>query len=136
LRGPGAGTMYLEMSTHSRIGMSELDPHVERVQYLRAVLKAVPNGVGLGQLAALLAVAAEAGLSVNDLSDRIDAPQQTASRYVAQLIGRYQDDFGQNQPIPLVEQRVSVADPRKRALYLTPHGREVVKAIIAAGWGA
>jgi hypothetical protein len=52
------------------------------------------------------------------------------------LIGRYQDDFGQNQPIPLVEQRVSVADPRKRALYLTPHGREVVKAIIAAGWGA
>jgi DNA-binding MarR family transcriptional regulator len=125
--------MYLEMSTHSRIGMSELDPHVELVQYLRAVLKAVPNGVGLGQLAALLAVAAEA---VNDLSDRIDAPQQTASRYVAQLIGRYQDDFGQNQPIPLVEQRVSVADPRKRALYLTPHGREVVKAIIAAGWGA
>jgi DNA-binding MarR family transcriptional regulator len=116
--------------------MSELDPHVELVQYLRAVLKAVPNGVGLGQLAALLAVAAEAGLSVNDLSDRIDAPQQTASRYVAQLIGRYQDDFGQNQPIPLVEQRVSVADPRKRALYLTPHGREVVKAIIAAGWGA
>jgi DNA-binding MarR family transcriptional regulator len=128
--------MYSKMSTHSKVGTSEFDLPFEQIRSLRAVLRAVPDGLGLGQLAALLAVAAEPGLSVTDLSDCIDAPQQTGSRYAAQLMGRYQDDFGRDQPNPLVEQRVSVADPRKRALYITPRGREVVKAIIAAGWGA
>ena len=114
--------------------MLESEPSIHRIRSLQAILRMVPKGLGLGQLAALFAVAAEAGLSVNDLSDRIEVPQQTASRYAAQLMGRYQDSLSDDPLTPLVEQRVSVEDPRKRALFLTPHGLAVVEAIIAAGW--
>ena len=41
------------------------------------------------ELVALLAVGVEAGLSVNELSERIGAPQQSTSRYVSVLTGRY-----------------------------------------------
>lgn len=119
------------MGINSEIGISLPEASVKAVGRLRAVLAAVPPGLGLGPLGALLAVAEEAGLSVNDLAERIGAPQQTASRYVAQLLGRYQESAG--PPVPLLEQRVSMDDPRRRALFLTPDGFAAVESLVAAG---
>ncbi len=106
---------------------------IEAVGSLRAVLGAVPHGLGLGPLGALLAVASEPGLSVNDLADRLGVPQQTASRHVSQLMGRYQESAAEEPPAPLLEQRVSVEDPRRRALFLTPDGFAAVEILVAAG---
>ena len=80
---------------------------------------------------ALLAIAREPGLSINQLGDRLRVPQQTASRYAAQLQGRYQSsstvDFARN---PLLSLEVSAHDPRSRALYLTAHGKKRVADIL------
>lgn len=119
------------MSINTESGTSLPEASVEAIGCLRAVLAAVPQGLGLGPLGALLAVAVEAGLSVNDLAERIGAPQQTASRYVAQLMGRYQESA--EPPVPLLEQRVSVDDPRRRALFLTSDGLAAVETLVAAG---
>lgn len=124
------------MGMNSELGTSVPEQAFDRVDRLKAVFAAIPLGMGLGQLGALLAVASEEGLSVNDLADRIGAPQQTASRYAAQLMGRYQEAGDDKPAIPLVEQRVSLDDPRKRALFLTADGAAVVRVIVEAGWPA
>jgi DNA-binding MarR family transcriptional regulator len=87
--------------------------------------------MSLPQLVALLAVANEPGISVNEVADRIGAPQQTASRHVSVLMGRYSapDAPGGLATEPLIEQTISADDPRKRALRLTPHGRDVLASL-------
>ncbi len=117
-------------------GMSEVGASVEGIEKLAAVLAAVPVNLGLPQLQAILAVGACPGLSVNELAERLTVPQQTASRYVAQLMGRYQDLGDSGMPDPIVEQRVSLIDPRKRALFLTSYGRSMIAKLVAAGWEA
>ena len=73
---------------------------------------------------ALVAVAREPGLSITQLAERMEVPQQTASRYAATLLGRFQyptsADFARN---PLLSLEVSSSDPRSRALYLPAHGK-------------
>lgn len=88
--------------------------------------------LSLPQLVALLTIAVEPGLSVNDLADRIGLPQQTASRYVAILLGRYETP-GQSPPHPLISQGVSEDDPRKRALFLTGLGENLVRRLLPHG---
>lgn len=114
--------------------MSELDSPDDGIKALERLLEAVPGGLGLGPLLALVSVGTTPGISVNELAERIDVPQQTASRYVAQLMGRYQEIVDNILPAPFLEQRVSTNDPRKRALYLTDQGRKTISDMLAAGW--
>src|SRR5262245_20485732 len=94
---------------------------------LSAVLDAlgtVEAALELPMMLVLLAIAKSPGLSINDLGELIGVPQQTASRYVAILQGRYQSP-GQINTFarhPLVSYEVSADDPRRRALYLTERG--------------
>ena len=97
---------------------------------MAAFLQAVPERLGLGPLTALVAVASRPGLSVNDLAASLGVPQQTASRHVATLLGR------SGKSAPLIEQRISVEDPRRRALVVTAAGREILDSLATAGWGA
>ncbi len=85
--------------------------------------------LNLPQLVALLSVAIEPGLSVNDLADRVAVPQQTASRYVAVLLGRYESASGQGPRHALISQGVNDEDPRKRALFLTEYGAEMITRV-------
>jgi DNA-binding MarR family transcriptional regulator len=83
----------------------------------------------------LVAIAAEPGISVNELAQRIDVPQQSASRYVSVLLGRYQDPMAGPQTRILVEQRISEEDPRRRALFLTLEGTTLLTNIVYAAFG-
>ena len=114
--------------------MTEADEPIDGIRELEQILAAVPMALGLPHLQAIVAVGASPGLSVNELAARLKVPQQTASRYVAQLMGQYQGGWDNDSLQPLVEQRVSLSDTRKRALYLTRNGRKAIERVIAAGW--
>ena len=105
------------------------------IDRLEALLAAVPGDLALPQLRALVAIAAEPGISVNELPQRIDVPQQSASRYVSVLLGRYQDPMGGAPTRILAEQRISEEDPRRRALFLTLEGTALLATIVHAAFG-
>ena len=122
------------MSLNAIVGMTDVSAPIDGIERLAQIFAAVPITLGLPQLQAIVVVGASPGLSVNELAERLNVPQQTASRYVAQLTGRYQEIGETSLPEPMIEQRVSLSDPRKRALYLTWHGRTTIEKLIAAGW--
>lgn len=108
------------------------NPHRERPPsglQLRNALMAVQGHISLPQLVVLLTIRIEPGLSVNDLADKLNIPQQSASRYVALLAGRYQTETEQPLFEPLVLQRISDSDPRSRALYITPAGDSMLATL-------
>ncbi len=106
-------------------------PDLSRLVALRAALLPLQEQISLAQLVSLLTIAAEPGLSVQGLADRMGAPQASASRYVSVLLARYQGP-GEKPPKPFIKQEVSTDDPRRRALFLNDHGRELVLAILGA----
>jgi DNA-binding MarR family transcriptional regulator len=109
---------------------------------LRDALEPVAvEGLSLEVLMGLLAIALEPGVSVNELAERLHTPQQTASRYAAILLGRYQEPTvasGQPPKWPLVVQEVHAEDPRRRAMFLTDRGKEFVDDLLShlSGSGA
>lgn len=103
---------------------------VLKLQRLRNTFQRVQDQLGLPQVICLLAIAETPGLSVNDLSARTSIPQQSASRHVAILLGRYQDAHARTSPTAFIEQRVSSADPRKRALFMTDAGYDLVRQLL------
>lgn len=98
--------------------------------HLQSQLSAV-EALGLPPLICLLAIAQDEGLSVTELSERTGSPQQSVSRYVSMLLARYQLDVTTTPPPALIEQRINPADPRKRALYLSDGGRDVIRALLS-----
>jgi DNA-binding MarR family transcriptional regulator len=111
-----------------------LDRSAQLTRFYDCMRKIEPE-VSLPLLATLFAIESSPGLSVNDLAKAIDVPQQTASRYVSILQGRYQpvgsseNFFGKE---PWIEIAISPTDPRRRAIYLTPRGRSRIDAILRA----
>lgn len=97
---------------------------------LRDALTELQGSMSLAQLVALITIAMEPGLSVNDLGDRLQIPQQTASRHVAVLTGRYHGELSDAPLEPLIVQQINTSDPRKRALFLSPAGDEIVAAML------
>ena len=111
----------------------------------RAILDALSRGLqpiheqlSLSQLLALVIIAREPGLSVNDVAERMRVTQQAASRTLGTLAGRYAPDAGERPP-ELVRQEISKTDPRRRAVYLTDAGldllEDVLEAFLAGGEG-
>jgi DNA-binding MarR family transcriptional regulator len=86
--------------------------------------------ISLPQALALITIARTPGLSVNELAERLDQPQQTVSRHVAVLLGRYQISETV-VPRAFIRQEVNVKDPRSRALFLSPEGQSLLKALVA-----
>jgi DNA-binding MarR family transcriptional regulator len=109
--------------------LSDIDPLALK-QLRDALMRA--ETLGLPAVICLITIALKEGISVSELADQTGAPQQSASRYVSQLMGRYQTEFSSTPFEPLVEQRISAADPRKRSLYLTQCGATLVRELIAA----
>jgi DNA-binding MarR family transcriptional regulator len=107
--------------------------NLRRLSAVFDALAPVESDLGLPLLLTLLAIAKRPGLSINDLAELISVPQQTASRYVAILQGRYQSPgqienaFVRN---PLVSFEVSAEDPRRRALYLSARGEARVSEFL------
>jgi DNA-binding MarR family transcriptional regulator len=109
-----------------------LGPRDQRqLSALRAALMPLQEQLSLAHLVSLLTIAAEPGLSVKDLADRTGTPQASASRYVSVLLGRY-STTGEKPIVPLITQEISADDPRRRALYLSDHGREVVMTLLGS----
>ncbi|MDY0885378.1 MarR family winged helix-turn-helix transcriptional regulator [Dongia soli] len=104
---------------------------VVKLAQLRAGLETVQSELSLQQLIALIAIASRPGLSVNELAEELNLPQQTASRYVSILLGRYQN-VSNTVPVPLITQQINDEDPRKRALLLTEQGQQRLNRLLEA----
>ena len=92
---------------------------------LRDRLLPLQHKLSLPQLLSLLSIAAEPGLSVSDLGERLRIPQASASRYASVLLGRYEGPAG-NPVTPLISQEINKRNPRRRALTLTDEGRRLL----------
>jgi DNA-binding MarR family transcriptional regulator len=89
--------------------------------------------LSLSQVLALIAIARTPGLSVNELAEGLGLPQQTVSRHVAILLGRYQTtpDAPPATMTSLIRQEISISDPRRRALFLSDDGLALLKSLAA-----
>lgn len=105
-----------------------MDIDVDKAGRVRNALMEA-SGLGLGQLQLLLSVAVRPGASISELADMVGVPQQTASRYVAALSGRYQYD--ENDMPELLTQGLGADDTRKRAVNLTTDGQAFVQRFIS-----
>lgn len=114
------------INIYPNMGINNSDDDSGRLHQIRAALLELQGSLSLAQLVALTTIAIEPGLSVNELADRLKIPQQTASRHVAILTGRYQSDLAETPLDALIVQQINEADPRRRALYLTEEGRALV----------
>lgn len=95
-------------------------------------LKSAEPDLSIPLLRTLIAVSLNPHLSVTELSETIGVPQQTASRYVAVLQGRYQTSDGTSSfaRAPLIAHRASSTDLRRYELVLTPRGVARLNAIL------
>lgn len=104
-----------------------------RLALLARLLDQIESDLGLPLTRALISVALKPGSSINDLADQLNVPQQTASRYIAVLQGRYESPNGSiDTRAPLVSLEISQNDPRRRALFVTPEGKKRVAKLLAA----
>lgn len=135
---PSIHPQALQINPFSRIypymGISDAT-QIDRVDALIRIVRSLEPDLNLQLALTLLVVARQPGLSVGELADQIQSPQQTASRYVAILQGRYElpgsdgNSFARN---PLLSLEVSKQDPRRRALFLTTHGTKRLNRILDA----
>ena len=99
-----------DLGTYSIMSTSKLD--TTRLEAVFQLLRSLQPDINLSLAVTLLAVAREPGLSVNEIAERVDAPQQTVSRYVATLQGRYEmpgnESFARH---PLLALEVSAQGP-------------------------
>jgi DNA-binding MarR family transcriptional regulator len=112
------------------------DAHLSQLVALANALRPLQADLSLSQLLALIAIAVEPGLSVNELADRLNIPQQTASRHVAGLLGRYQlasadAADARSKMDPLIKQEINSEDPRRRALFLSDDGQQLLEKFLS-----
>ena len=81
-------------------------------------------------LLALLTIALRPGLSINELAEALQLPQQSASRYASILLGRVEDQLSDLIKSPYIAQSINDQDPRKRALNLTQAGLDYLRFIV------
>ena len=100
---------------------------------LDAGLKVAEPDLSIPLLRTVIAVFLKTDMSVNDLADTIGVPQQSASRYVAILQGRYQTSDGASSftKAPLLMSKPSPTDSRRNELALTPHGEDRLNEILS-----
>jgi DNA-binding MarR family transcriptional regulator len=109
------------------------DREHDRLACLSEALAPWQTALNLPQVLALLAIARTPGLSVNELADNLRLPQQTVSRHVAILLGRYQvmPEATQTGVTSFIRQEISASDPRRRALFLSDDGLALLKSLVA-----
>ena len=105
----------------------------DRLAAISEALCAWQTVLNLSQVLALIAIARAPGLSVNELAESLGLPQQTVSRHVAILLGRYQTtpDVPSATMPTFIRQEISASDPRRRALYLSDDGLALLKSLAA-----
>lgn len=113
--------------------MSFSDQENDRLAAVSDALKPWQATLSLSQVLALTEVAQTPGLSVNELAERLGLPQQTVSRHVAILLGRYQttSEAGPTNMTAFIRQEISTSDPRRRALFLSGDGLALLKLLAA-----
>lgn len=114
--------------------MGDHNTQISVLSALSNLLEWVESDLGLPLSRTLVAVSLQPGLSVNELAERLGVPQQTASRYVAILQGRYEapsTPLTVSARTPLLTLEVSQVDPRRRALFVTPEGEKRIGKLIA-----
>jgi DNA-binding MarR family transcriptional regulator len=84
------------------------------------------------QLSIFYLVAENEGITQGEISKHLNMPQATVSRNVLKLASKLVEDRKGNfvdTGYGLVENRDDIVDPRRNAVYTTPKGQEVLKAI-------
>jgi len=104
-----------------------------RLQALQKALRIIEDDLSLPLLLTLVTVTLNPGISVSELAEHIEIPQQTASRYMSTLLGRYQmpgNDANSFAQAPYLSLEINNEDPRRRALFVTAKGKAKVSKII------
>jgi DNA-binding MarR family transcriptional regulator len=114
------------------MGMNTPLETVDSLRGIRDALMRIQGDLSLPQFVALMTIGLEPGLSVNELAEKLNIPQQSASRYIAVLTGRYQSELASGIVEPLIVQQINELDPRKRALHLTPSGTELLASLLGS----
>ncbi len=106
---------------------------LQRLGAVGDALRSYQAQITLPQVLALIEIGLNPGMSVNDLAEKLSVPQQTVSRHVAILLGRYQtlseNGAVSEDPPVFVRQEISSTDPRKRALFLSEEGLAFLKML-------
>ena len=106
----------------------------KQVAALDAGLEITEPDLSIPLLRVLLTVFLKEHISVSELAESINVPQQSASRYVAILQGRYQTS-GVNQSsfvrAPLLSVKPGTNDLRRYELELTNRGRSRLEDILS-----
>lgn len=111
----------------------------DQLEALNEGLKVAENDMSIPLLRTLIAASLNPHLSVTDIAQVIGVPQQTASRYVAILQGRYQtaESASAFNRGPLLSHKPSANDLRRYELVLTPRGNarldEILNEIYSKG---
>lgn len=93
----------------------------ERLAFLQSCLEQM-DGISTIAVMALITITQRPGISVNELAELLRVPQQSASRCVSVLLGRY-SDIGEENLLPVfISQTINENDPRKRSLAPTAAG--------------
>jgi DNA-binding MarR family transcriptional regulator len=110
-----------------------IDRETDRLAAMAEALRPLQTVLSLSQLLALIAIERTPGLSVNELAESLGLPQQTVSRHVAILLGRYQTmpDGPPASMTTFIRQEISASDPRRRALFLSNEGLALLKSLAA-----
>ena len=115
------------MGSHQNAEFNDLDAIIR-------LLSEIDNDLTLPLALTLLHIARSPGISVGELAEIMDVPQQTASRYVGTLLGRYQAPGNDNSDFAnksLIDLGISKEDPRRRTLILTPPGDRRLQSFLA-----
>lgn len=88
---------------------------------------AMAERLSFGQIAVLLSAAEKPGMSINELAEFNGLSQQTTSRYVSMLSGRYSESEDQ---VEYLSQSLGLDDPRKRFVALNENGETFVKKFL------
>jgi DNA-binding MarR family transcriptional regulator len=118
------------MGLNCKIGDCLNSRDLEQIRALISAIRPMADRISLPQLVALLIIGSEPGLSVNELAEKLDVPQQTASRYASYLMGRYESPAYGPLPEALLTQEINPSDPRSRSLQLTEAGMALVHSIL------
>lgn len=113
--------------------MSENEAKLPALAAIASLLEQVDGDLGIALSRTLLQTALRPGLSINELAEYLGVPQQTASRYIAVLQGRYEQSsvsLTVSARKPLLTLKVSQIDPRRRAIFLTTEGKKRIDKLL------
>jgi DNA-binding MarR family transcriptional regulator len=117
------------------LGRETLDAIACQRRVHETIRELIHQEIPAQQLSIFYLVAENEGITHGEIAKELRMPQATVSRNVAKLSSKMVE--GRDRELVdvgygLVENRDDIVDPRRNAVYTTPKGQEVLKAVAKA----